>query len=114
MPRSWPRSIGCGSRPNTWPWARLRTRRRRRPCSVHTPKLESSPSPPRFELWDAELGLVLGAYASEAEALAAVRRLCAQSAGSRAPLGLIEDQRSVVASGDALVDLAFRMEVSRD
>jgi hypothetical protein len=83
---------------------------------VHTRKPESSsPSPPRFELWDGELGLVLGAYSSEAEALAAVRRLCAQSAGSRAPLGLIqiEDQRSVVASGDALVDRAFRLDVSR-
>jgi hypothetical protein len=74
------------------------------------------PSPPRFELWDGELGLVIGAYSSEAEALAAVRRICEQSAGSRAPLGLIqvEDQRSVVASGDALVDRAFRVDVSRD
>lgn len=85
---------------------------------MHTQKPESSPPPPRFELWDAELGLVLGGYSSEAEALAAVRRLCAESAGSRAPLGLIqiEDQRSVVASGDALVDRAFNHvhDISRD
>ena len=78
---------------------------------MHTQKPESSAPPPRFELWDAELGLVLGAYSSEAEALSAVRRLCAQSAGSRAPLGLIEDQRSVVASGDALVDRAFNVSL---
>jgi hypothetical protein len=95
---------------------------------VPTRKPESSsPSPPRvertaasdlsplrFELWDAELGLVLGAFSSEAEALAAVRRLCAQSAGSRAPLGLVEDQRSVVASGDALVDRAFNANLYVD
>ena len=65
----------------------------------------------RFELWDAELGLVLGSFASEAEALAAVRRLCEASAGSRAPLGLIhiqlQDRRTILAHGDALVDRAF-------
>jgi hypothetical protein len=62
-----------------------------------------------FELWDGELGQLLGAYETEAEALAAVRRLCAQSDGSRAPLGLIEirDRQSVVVSGDALVERAF-------
>ncbi len=60
-----------------------------------------------FELWDAELGISLGPFQSEAEALAAVRKLCEQSAGSRAPLGLIQDQRAVVATGDALVDRAF-------
>ena len=60
-----------------------------------------------FELWDAELGISLGSFQSEAEALAAVRKLCEQSAGSRAPLGLIQDQRAVVATGDALVDRAF-------
>jgi len=58
-------------------------------------------------LWDAELGVALGVYQTEADALAAVRRLCDQSGGSRAPLGLIEDQRTVVASGDALVERAF-------
>jgi hypothetical protein len=63
--------------------------------------------PARFELWDAELGLLLGRFASEAEALAAVRRLCETSAGSRAPLGLIERQRTILATGDALVDRAF-------
>lgn len=55
-----------------------------------------------FELWDAELGISLGSFQSEAEALAAVRKLCEQSAGSRAPLGLIQDQRAVVATRDAL------------
>jgi hypothetical protein len=61
-----------------------------------------------FELWDAELGLSLGRFATEEEALAAVRRLCAQSEGSRAPLGLIRDDRTVVASGDELVARASR------
>jgi hypothetical protein len=60
-----------------------------------------------FELWDAELGVCLGSYATETEALAAVRTLCAQSSGSRAPLGLIQDQRTVLATGDALVQRAF-------
>jgi len=60
-----------------------------------------------FELWDAELGISLGSFQSEADALAEVRKLCEQSAGSRAPLGLIEDQRSVIATGEALVDRAF-------
>ncbi len=59
-----------------------------------------------FELWDAELGVSLGAFDSEDEALAAVRRLCRESAGSRAPLGLIADRRTVVATGDALVERA--------
>ena len=59
------------------------------------------------ELWDAELGISLGSFQSEADALAEVRKLCEQSAGSRAPLGLIEDQRSVIATGEALVDRAF-------
>jgi hypothetical protein len=59
-----------------------------------------------FELWDAELGMSLGAFESESEALAAVRRLCAQSAGSRAPLGLVQDGRTVLATGDALVERA--------
>ena len=59
-----------------------------------------------FELWDAELGLSLGAFESEPEALAAIRRLCDQSQGSRAPLGLIRDGKTVVATGDALVERA--------
>jgi hypothetical protein len=60
-----------------------------------------------FELWDAELGVSLGSYASAAEALAAVRGLCAQSNGSRAPLGLIQDQRTILATGDELVERAL-------
>ena len=59
-----------------------------------------------FELWDAELGVSLGAFDSEIEALAAVTRLCAQSQGSRAPLGLIQDSRTVLATGEALVERA--------
>jgi len=59
-----------------------------------------------FELWDAELGLPLGTFDTELEALVAVRRLCAQSAGSRAPLGLVQDGRTVLATGDALVERA--------
>jgi hypothetical protein len=65
-----------------------------------------------FELWDAELGVSLGAFDSEGEALAAVRRLCAQSQGSRAPLGLILDGKIVVATGDALVERAAGWSVS--
>jgi hypothetical protein len=60
-----------------------------------------------FELWDAELGISLGAFESLAEALAAVRKLCAESSGSRAPLGLIQDRRVVLATGEALVERAF-------
>src|SRR5438067_12377612 len=54
-----------------------------------------------FELWDAELGLSLGTYSDEADALAAVRHLCDTSAGSRAPLGLLEvdDHPRIVATG---------------
>jgi len=59
-----------------------------------------------YELFDAELGVSLGTFESEDEALAAVRRLCRESAGSRAPLGLIADRHSVVATGDALVERA--------
>ena len=59
-----------------------------------------------FELWDAELGVSLGAFDSEIEALAAVTRLCEQSQGSRAPLGLVQDRRTVLATGDALVERA--------
>jgi hypothetical protein len=66
-----------------------------------------------FELWDAELGLSLGAFDSEGEALAAIRRLCAQSQGSRAPLGLIQDGHTVVATGDALVERAMDKDASR-
>jgi hypothetical protein len=65
-----------------------------------------------FELWDAELGLSLGRFDTEAEALAAVRKLCEQSHGSRAPLGLIDvDARSVVATGDGLVERALLSRV---
>ena len=60
-----------------------------------------------FELWDAELGISLGAFDSEGDALAAVRRLCAQSQGSRGPLGLVQDGRTVLATGDALVERAL-------
>jgi hypothetical protein len=60
-----------------------------------------------FELWDAELGRSLGSFGTEAEALAAVRRLCEQSQGSRAPLGLIKDGQIVVATGEALVHRAL-------
>ena len=66
-----------------------------------------------FELWDAELGVSLGAFASEGEALAAIRRLCAQSQGSRAPLGLVKDGQIVVATGDALVERAMGKDASR-
>ena len=66
-----------------------------------------------FELWDAELGVSLGAFASEDEALAAVRRLCEQSQGSRAPLGLIQDGKTVVATGEALVERAVGEDASR-
>ena len=55
-----------------------------------------------FELWDAELGLSLGQFETESEALAAVLRICEHSHGSRAPLGLIEDGRTLIANGDAL------------
>jgi hypothetical protein len=65
-----------------------------------------------FELWDGELGLSLGRFDTEADALAAVRRLCAESNGSRAPLGLIQDGWTVVASGEALVNRA-QADVSR-
>jgi len=61
-----------------------------------------------FELWDAELGVSLGAFDSEGEAMAAVRRVCEQSQGSRAPLGLVKDGQVVVATGDALVELALK------
>jgi hypothetical protein len=66
-----------------------------------------------FELWDAELGISLGAFDSEVEALAAVRRLCEQSQGSRAPLGLIQDGRTVLATGEALVERAREASQSR-
>ena len=56
-----------------------------------------------FELRDGELGASLGTFESEAEALEAVLRLARESAGSRAPLGLVRDGQTVVASGDALV-----------
>ena len=60
----------------------------------------------RFELWDAERGVLLGAFETKDAALAAVRHVCAESAGSRAPLGLVVDGTTVLATGDALVDLA--------
>ena len=66
-----------------------------------------------FELWDAELGISLGAFESEADALAVVRRLCQESDGSRAPLGLIQDGRRVLATGDALVERAMNASLSR-
>jgi hypothetical protein len=59
-----------------------------------------------FELWDAELGISLGAFETEADALAVVLRLCHESNGSRAPLGLIEDGQHVIATGDALFERA--------
>jgi len=66
-----------------------------------------------FELWDAELGVSLGAFDSEGEALAAIRRLCEQSQGSRAPLGLIQDGQKVLATGEALVERAMSKNASR-
>jgi len=60
-----------------------------------------------YELWDAELGLSLGSYRTEDEALAAVRTLCAQSTGLRAALGLIRDGVVIVATGDDLVERAI-------
>jgi hypothetical protein len=62
-----------------------------------------------FELWDAELGVSLGSYVNEDEALAAVRQLCAASDGSRAPLGLLQltERTAIVATGDELVERAF-------
>ena len=66
-----------------------------------------------FELWDGELGLSLGAFESEGEALAAIRRLCAQSQRSRAPLGLIQDGKTVIATGEALVERALGKDASR-
>ena len=59
-----------------------------------------------YELVDGELGLSLGVYETEREALAAVRRICELSQGSRAPLGLVKDGQTVVASGSALVERA--------
>ena len=61
-----------------------------------------------FELWDAELGVSLGAFDSKAEALAAVKRLCEQSHGSRAPLGLVKDGQVVIATGETLVERALQ------
>jgi hypothetical protein len=62
-----------------------------------------------YELWDAELGVSLGSYSDEASALAAVQRLCADSNGSRAPLGLLQwnGQARIVATGDELVQRAL-------
>ncbi len=60
-----------------------------------------------FEVRDAELGLSLGAFDSELEALAFVRRLAEESAGSRAPLGLVRDGQAVVATGEELVERAL-------
>ena len=65
-----------------------------------------------FELWDGELGISLGAFETEGEALAALRRLCQQSDGSRAPLGLVQDGQRVIATGEALVERA-REQLSR-
>jgi hypothetical protein len=67
-----------------------------------------------FDLRDAELGISLGTFETEAEALAEVRRLAEQSDGSRAPLGLILDGQTIVATGDALVErAAIRTVLSR-
>ena len=60
-----------------------------------------------FELWDGELGVRIGAYATEDDALAAVRTLCAQSAGSTAPLGLIAHGTRLVAAGERLAQRAL-------
>jgi hypothetical protein len=59
-----------------------------------------------YELWDAELGLLLGSFSSEAEALAFVRSLSQQSTGLKAALGLIRGGVEIVATGDALVERA--------
>jgi hypothetical protein len=63
-----------------------------------------------YELRDGELGLTLGSYESEVEALEAVRALCSGSRGSTAPLGLVRDGRELVASGDDLVRRARLLE----
>jgi hypothetical protein len=72
-------------------------------CRQLTPETRQ----PIYELWDAELGVPLGSYQSEDEALAAVRTLCEQSLGLRAPLGLIRDGTVLVATGDQLVERAL-------
>jgi len=72
-------------------------------CRQLTPETRQ----PIYELWDAELGVPLGSYQSEDEALAAVRTLCEQSPGLRAPLGLIRDGTVLVATGDQLVERAL-------
>lgn len=59
-----------------------------------------------YELWDGELGLRLGHYDTQGEALAAVRRLTDGSRAIAAPLGLTVDRETVIASGEALVRLA--------
>lgn len=59
-----------------------------------------------FELWDGELGVQLGSYGSEAEALEAVRQLLDETYGSPAPLGLTAGDLGVIASGQELVRLA--------
>jgi hypothetical protein len=72
-----------------------------------TPDTRLDTRNPIYELWDAELGVALGSYQSEDEALAAVRTLCEQSPGLRAPLGLIRDGTVLVATGDQLVERAL-------
>jgi hypothetical protein len=55
-----------------------------------------------YELWDGEMGVRLGSYVTEHDALLAVRALLEQGHGSSAPLGLIVHGRALVASGDEL------------
>jgi hypothetical protein len=68
-----------------------------------------------FELWDAELGVCLGSYASQPAAFAAIRRLLDASRGSPAPLGLLEVEEApkIIATGARLVALATADPLSR-
>ena len=59
-----------------------------------------------FELWDAELGISLGSFQSEAEAPGGSPETL-RAIGRQSRARLIQDQRAVVATGDALVDRAF-------
>jgi hypothetical protein len=61
-----------------------------------------------YELWDGEMGIRLGEYETERDALAAVRQMRAQGMGSVAPLGLVVDGAVLVAHGEALVQRAER------
>ncbi|MBV9121465.1 MAG: hypothetical protein JOZ39_12215 [Chloroflexi bacterium] len=61
-----------------------------------------------YELWDGELGVQLGSFESQDQALDAVRKLTSEGEGSSAPLGLTAGGLSLIASGEDLVRLAFK------